>query len=77
MELLEFPVSHNHIQNRVESFRDWLYQLDYEQLEAITCDIEQYLLDRVVNLEDNDEDPSAAIQAAVRISEARWWIAHL
>lgn len=77
MELLEFPIGHNHIQNRVDSFKDWLYQLDYEQLESITCDIEQYLLDHVVNLEDNDEDPSAAIQAAVRISEARWWIAHL
>jgi hypothetical protein len=77
MKILECPINHNHIQARVDSFKDWLYQLNYEQLEAVTCDIEQYLLDEVVKIDDIGEDPSAAIQAAVRISEARWWIAHL
>lgn len=77
MDILEFPINHNHIQGRVDNFREWLYQLDAEQLDSILCDIEQYLLDACDNLETNEADPYHAIQAAVRISESRWWVAHL
>lgn len=77
MELLEFPITHNHIQNRVDGFKDWLYQLDTEQLESIMCDIEQYLLDTAANMENQEIDPMEAIQAAARISESRWWVVHL
>jgi len=77
MELLNFPINHNHIQNRVDNFKDWLYQLTPEQLDSLMCDIEQYLLDAAANLENDDQDSMDAVQAAVRVSESRWWIAHL
>jgi hypothetical protein len=77
MELLEFPINHNHIQNRVDGFHEWLNQLSPEQLDSVMCDIEQYLLNAAANLENDELDPTDAIQAAVRVSESRWWIAHL
>lgn len=74
MELLDFPINHNHIQNRVDGFKEWLYQLDYEQVEDILADIEQYLLDCADAMEINELDCTVPMNAAARISEARWWV---
>lgn len=75
MKLLDIPINHNHIQARVDGFKDWLNQLNQEQLEAILIDIEQYLLDCATSEEENDNDSYAPVQAAIKISESRWWIA--
>jgi hypothetical protein len=74
MKILELPVNHNHLQARVDGFVDWLYQLDSDQMDSLLCDIEQYLYDFSANRENNDEDPTMITQAAIKVSESRWWL---
>jgi hypothetical protein len=52
----------------------WLYQLDSDQMDSLLCDIEQYLYDFSANRENNDEDPTMITQAAIKVSESRWWL---
>jgi hypothetical protein len=77
MKIIDFPINHNHIQARVDNFKEWLYQLDEEQLDSLMLDIEQYLLDAASNLENDEFDSTAPLQAAIKVSESRWWIAQI